>query len=66
MTCFYEKFYFTPGDLVRRSTPRSGRSTLVCWDQWYPEAARLHVPAGANVPFYLIAPAGTRRRSGVR
>ena len=39
---YYEKFYFTPGDLgFQASTPRSARiGTLVCWDQWYPGGAR--------------------------
>ena len=47
---YYEKFYFTPGDLGFASFPtRFGRvGTCVCWDQWYPEAARLTALAGAN------------------
>ena len=54
---FYEKFYFTPGDLGFRAfdTPVGKIGTLVCWDQWYPEAARLTALAGANVLFYPTA-----------
>jgi N-carbamoylputrescine amidase len=42
---FYEKFYFTPGDLGFKTIPTKKRKigTLICWDQWYPEAARLTV-----------------------
>ena len=54
---FYEKFYFTPGDLgfkpIDTSVGRLG--VLVCWDQWYPEAARLMVLAGAEVLLYPTA-----------
>ena len=55
--CFYEKFYFTPGDLGFRSfDTRFGRiGTLICWDQWYPEAARLTALQGAAVIFYPTA-----------
>jgi len=54
---FYEKFYFTPGDLgFRAFDTRAGRiGTLICWDQWYPEAARLTALAGASVLFYPTA-----------
>jgi N-carbamoylputrescine amidase len=54
---FYEKFYFTPGDLGFRAFETGvGRiGTLVCWDQWYPEAARLTALAGADVLFYPTA-----------
>src|SRR5205823_14329036 len=54
---YYEKFYFTPGDLgVRAFDTRVGRiGTLVCWDQWYPEGARLTALAGADVLFYPTA-----------
>lgn len=54
---FYEKFYFTPGDLGFRAwTTRHGRiGVLICWDQWYPEAARLTVLAGAQILFYPTA-----------
>ena len=54
---YFEKFYFTPGDLGFRSFPtRYGRvATLVCWDQWYPEAARLAALTGAQVLFYPTA-----------
>ncbi len=54
---FYEKFYFTPGDLGFKATDvKAGRiGTLICWDQWYPEAARLTALAGASVLFYPTA-----------
>ena len=54
---FYEKFYFTPGDLGFRSwSTRFGQiGTLVCWDQWYPEGARLTAMHGANILFYPTA-----------
>jgi N-carbamoylputrescine amidase len=54
---YYEKFYFTPGDLGFRSwDTRFGRiGVLVCWDQWYPEAARLTALAGAQILFYPTA-----------
>jgi N-carbamoylputrescine amidase len=54
---YYEKFYFTPGDLgfepVQTSVGKLG--VLVCWDQWYPEAARLMALAGAEVLIYPTA-----------
>ena len=55
--CFYEKFYFTPGDLGFKAVDvQAGRiGTLICWDQWYPEAARLTALAGAAVLFYPTA-----------
>jgi N-carbamoylputrescine amidase len=54
---YYEKFYFTPGDLgFRAFDTRVGRiGTLVCWDQWYPEAARLTALQGASVLLYPTA-----------
>jgi len=54
---YYEKFYFTPGDLgFRAFDTRAGRiGTLICWDQWYPEGARLTALAGAAVLFYPTA-----------
>jgi N-carbamoylputrescine amidase len=54
---FYEKFYFTPGDLGFKSfDTRFGKiGTLICWDQWYPEAARLTALQGAAVLFYPTA-----------
>jgi N-carbamoylputrescine amidase len=54
---FYEKFYFTPGDLgFRAFDTRVGRiGTLVCWDQWYPEGARLAALAGADLLTYPTA-----------
>jgi len=54
---YYEKFYFTPGDLgftpIDTSVGRLG--VLVCWDQWYPEAARLMALAGADLLIYPTA-----------
>lgn len=54
---YYEKFYFTPGDLgFQAFDTSSGRiGTLICWDQWYPEAARLVVLRGATILFYPTA-----------
>ena len=54
---YYEKFYFTPGDLGFRSftTPVGRIGTLICWDQWYPEAARLTALRGAGILFYPTA-----------
>ncbi len=54
---YYEKFYFTPGDLGFRAveTPQGKIGTLVCWDQWYPEGARLTALHGAQVLFYPTA-----------
>jgi N-carbamoylputrescine amidase len=55
--CYYEKFYFTPGDLgFRAFDTRFARiGTLICWDQWYPEAARLTALQGATILFYPTA-----------
>jgi len=54
---YYEKFYFTPGDLgfepIQTSVGKLG--VLVCWDQWYPEAARLMTMAGAEILIYPTA-----------
>jgi N-carbamoylputrescine amidase len=54
---FYEKFYFTPGDLGFRAwQTRYGKiGVLICWDQWYPEAARLTAMQGAEILFYPTA-----------
>jgi N-carbamoylputrescine amidase len=54
---YYEKYYFTPGDLGFRSfdTRYARVAALVCWDQWYPEAARLAALTGAQVLFYPTA-----------
>jgi len=54
---YYEKFYFTPGDLGFRSwdTQHAKAGVLICWDQWYPEAARLTALTGAQILFYPTA-----------
>ncbi len=54
---YYEKFYFTPGDTGFQAFPtREAKiGTLVCWDQWFPEAARLTALAGAQILFYPTA-----------
>ena len=54
---YYEKFYFTPGDMGFKTIDTSvGRlGVLVCWDQWYPEAARLMALAGAEILIYPTA-----------
>jgi N-carbamoylputrescine amidase len=54
---YYEKYYFAPGDTGFRSfqLEEGAVGTLVCWDQWYPEAARLTALQGANVLFYPTA-----------
>jgi N-carbamoylputrescine amidase len=54
---YYEKYYFTPGDLGFRSwaLEEGNVGTLVCWDQWYPEGARLTALEGASVLFYPTA-----------
>jgi N-carbamoylputrescine amidase len=54
---FYEKYYFTPGDLgFRMFDTQYGRiAVLVCWDQWYPEAARIASLGGASILFYPTA-----------
>jgi N-carbamoylputrescine amidase len=54
---YYEKFYFTPGDLGFRAwETRYGKiGVLICWDQWYPEAARLTAMHGAEILFYPTA-----------
>lgn len=54
---FYEKFYFTPGDIGFKAFPTNkGKiGTLICWDQWFPEAARLTALQGAEVLFYPTA-----------
>ncbi len=55
--CFYEKFYFTPGDLGFQvfNTKYGNLGVLICWDQWFPEAARLTTLLGANILFYPTA-----------
>ena len=55
--CFFEKFYFTPGDTGFKSfSTRYGRvGVLICWDQWFPEAARLTSLSGAQFLFYPTA-----------
>jgi N-carbamoylputrescine amidase len=54
---YYEKFYFTPGDLGFKAfdTSAGKLGTLVCWDQWYPEGARLTALQGASILFYPTA-----------
>ena len=54
---FYEKYYFAPGDLgfVVVNTPQAAIGPLICWDQWYPEAARLTALRGAQILFYPTA-----------
>ena len=54
---YYEKFYFTPGDLGFRAfdTRVARLGTLICWDQWYPEGARLTALQGAGILFYPTA-----------
>ncbi len=54
---YYEKYYFTPGDLGFRcfQTSQGPIGVLVCWDQWYPEAARLTALRGAEILFYPTA-----------
>jgi N-carbamoylputrescine amidase len=54
---YFEKFYFTPGDLGFRNfdTPFGRVGVLVCWDQWYPEAARITALGGADILFYPTA-----------
>jgi N-carbamoylputrescine amidase len=54
---YYEKYYFAPGDLgFRAFDTRAGRiGVLICWDQWYPEAARLTALRGARILFYPTA-----------
>ncbi len=54
---YYEKFYFTPGDLGYRSyhTRYATIGLLICWDQWFPEAARLTALSGAHILFYPSA-----------
>jgi N-carbamoylputrescine amidase len=54
---YYEKFYFTPGDLGFQChhTSAGDVGVLICWDQWFPEAARLTALSGANILFYPTA-----------
>ena len=54
---YYEKFYFTPGDLGFRAwkTRLANIGVCICWDQWYPEAARLTALRGAEILFYPTA-----------
>lgn len=54
---FYEKFYFTPGDLGYKvfKTKYATVGVLICWDQWYPEAARITALMGAEILFYPTA-----------
>ena len=54
---FYEKYYFTPGDtgFLSTPTPHGRLGVLICWDQWYPEAARATALTGAELLFYPTA-----------
>jgi N-carbamoylputrescine amidase len=66
---YYEKFYFTPGDLGFRAwqTRYAKIGVMICWDQWYPEAARLTALQGAEILFYPTAIGwhpGEKRRHG--
>ena len=68
---FYEKFYFTPGDLGFKAwQTRYGKiGVLICWDQWYPEAARLTALQGAQILFYPTAIGwhpGEKKKDGER
>jgi len=62
---FYEKYYFTPGDLGYRvfKTSAGNIGTLICWDQWFPEAARLTAMKGADILVYPTA-IGTLKEEG--
>ncbi len=67
---YYEKFYFTPGDLGFKAwQTRYGKiGVLICWDQWYPEAARLTAMQGAEILFYPTAIGwhpGEKKKSGI-
>jgi N-carbamoylputrescine amidase len=68
---YYEKFYFTPGDLGFRAwQTRYGKiGVLICWDQWYPEGARLTAMQGAQILFYPTAIGwhpGEKKQQGVK
>ncbi|MCK9424002.1 MAG: carbon-nitrogen hydrolase [Bacteroidales bacterium] len=63
---FYEKFYFTPGDAGYKvfETRYARIGTLICWDQWYPEAARITTLLGAQILFYPTAIGWAPAQSG--
>ena len=63
--CFYEKFYFTPGDLgfLSFDAEVAKVGVLICWDQWFPEAARLTSLSGAEILFYPTDRKSTRLNS---
>ena len=68
---YYEKFYFTPGDLGFKTwQTRYGKiGVLICWDQWYPEAARLTAMQGAEILFYPTAIGwhpGEKKKYGIK
>ena len=68
---FYEKFYFTPGDLGFKAwqTKYGKIGVLICWDQWYPEAARLTAMQGAEILFYPTAIGwhpGEKKKYGIK
>src|SRR6202166_207269 len=62
---FYEKFYFTPGDLGYKvfKTKYATIGVLICWDQWYPEAARITALMGAEILFYPTAIGGATTKN---
>jgi N-carbamoylputrescine amidase len=61
---YYEKFYFTPGDLGYKvfNTKFAKIGVLICWDQWYPEAARITSLMGAEMLFTRLPSVGTKIR----
>src|SRR5665213_3121796 len=68
---YYEKFYFTPGDLGFRAwqTKYAKIGVLICWDQWYPEGARLTAMQGAEILFYPTAIGwhpGEKKKYGIK
>lgn len=64
---YYEKFYFTPGDLGFKSVKtKFGKiGPLICWDQWFPEAARLTALKGAQIIFTLLLLDGILKRKNL-
>ncbi|MBF0198170.1 MAG: acyltransferase [Planctomycetes bacterium] len=64
--CFYEKYYFSPGDTGFKviATPKLNVGILICWDQWFPEAARLTAMKGADLLYYPTAIAWDQNEPG--